>query len=104
MGMGHVKFWRIAETFTGLKLKGEIAKYGTQEISDVIACYHFPDGKVLSSTEYGNLILWEGNLIKCVLFLEPDVPLHKESIEVIFVEDEYIITAGQDGYIRYWSH
>jgi len=29
MGMGHIKFWRIAETFTGLKLKGEIAKYGT---------------------------------------------------------------------------
>jgi hypothetical protein len=27
-GMGHIKFWKVAETFTGLKLKGEIAKFG----------------------------------------------------------------------------
>ena len=50
MGTGHIKFWKIAETFTGLKLKGQIAKFGTQEISDVITCYHFSDGKILSST------------------------------------------------------
>jgi hypothetical protein len=29
MGTGHIKFWKIAETFTGLKLKGQIAKFGT---------------------------------------------------------------------------
>lgn len=27
-GMGHLKFWKIAETFTGLKLKDSIAKFG----------------------------------------------------------------------------
>jgi hypothetical protein len=27
-GMGHIKFWKVAKTFTGLKLKGEIAKFG----------------------------------------------------------------------------
>ena len=63
-GLGHLKFWKIAETFTGLKLKGYIAKFGQVEISDVVAAFEFPDGKVLSSTEYGSLLLWEGNLIK----------------------------------------
>lgn len=66
-GMGHIKFWKVAETFTGLKLKGEIAKFGQVELSDVYAFFQFPDGKVLSGTEYGSLILWEGNVIKCVL-------------------------------------
>lgn len=27
-GLAHIKFWKVAETFTGLKLKGEIAKFG----------------------------------------------------------------------------
>lgn len=27
-GMGHIKFWKVSETFTGLKLQGEIAKFG----------------------------------------------------------------------------
>ena len=36
-GMGHIKFWKVAETFTGLKLKGEIAKFGQVELSDVYA-------------------------------------------------------------------
>jgi hypothetical protein len=27
-GTGHIRFWKIAETFTGLKLQGDIAKFG----------------------------------------------------------------------------
>jgi len=33
-GSGHMKFWKMAQTFTGLKLQGEIAKYGQLELSD----------------------------------------------------------------------
>ena len=65
--MGHIKFWKVAETFTGLKLKGEIAKFGQVELSDIYSFLAFPDGKFLSGTEYGRLILWEGNVIKCVV-------------------------------------
>jgi cilia- and flagella-associated protein 44 len=65
--MGHIKFWKVAETFTGLKLKGEIAKFGQVELSDVYAFFQLADGKVLSGTEYGRIILWEGNVIKCVI-------------------------------------
>lgn len=41
----------MAQTFTGLKLQGEVAKYGQLELSDVSAYTELPDGKVLSGTE-----------------------------------------------------
>ena len=101
--MGHIKFWKIAETFTGLKLKGEIGKFGQIEISDITAYYEFPDGKVLSGTEYGKLLLWEGNLIKCVIGIDENTPCHKGAIEVVFKEDNFIVSAGEDGMLKFWE-
>ena len=74
--MKFLRFWKIAETFTGLKLKGEIAKFGQVELSDVSSFYGFPDGKVLSSTEYGTLLLWEGMFIKCLIRQSEEIPCH----------------------------
>jgi WD40 repeat protein len=34
-GTGHIKFWKMAQTFTGLKLQGELGKFGKSELSDV---------------------------------------------------------------------
>jgi len=107
-GMGHIKFWKVAETFTGLKLKGMIGKFGQLDLSDVQDSYIFPDGKVLCGTEYGKLLLWEGNLIKCVFLIdsqtEPPTLCHEGAINVVFSYDElFIATAGVDGYIRFWD-
>ncbi|XP_011702376.1 PREDICTED: cilia- and flagella-associated protein 44-like [Wasmannia auropunctata] len=44
-GLGHIKFWKISKTFTGLKLKGEIGRFGQTEISDIVGVYIMPDGK-----------------------------------------------------------
>jgi hypothetical protein len=44
--------------------KGDIGKFGKIELSDVDAFVEMPDGKVLSSTETGSLLVWEGNFIK----------------------------------------
>jgi hypothetical protein len=84
-GSGHIKFWKMAQTFTGLKLQDEIAKFGQLELSDVSAYYELPDGKVVSGTEYGTLIVWEGQFVKANLMLdvENQVPLHKGMIEVL---------------------
>jgi WD40 repeat protein len=38
-GFTHIKFWKMAETFTGLKLQGELAKYGKLELSHC-SCFH----------------------------------------------------------------
>ncbi len=104
-GSGHLRFWKLAQTFTGLKLQGEIAKYGQLELSDASGFHELPDGKVLSGTEYGTMILWEGNLVKAHLVLdrEAKTPLHQGGIEVILFEDEQFITAGTDGHIKWWS-
>lgn len=34
------------------------------ELSDVEAFVEMPDGKVLSSTETGEMLMWDGGLIK----------------------------------------
>jgi len=103
-GSGHIKFWKMAKTFTGLKLQGEIGKYGALELSDVSGFHELPDGKVVSGTEYGTMILWEGNLVKAHLVLdrEKKTPLHNGGIEVILFEEDYFITAGTDGFIKWW--
>ena len=40
------RFWKIARTFTGLKLQGEIGRFGRTEISDIEGYRELPDGKV----------------------------------------------------------
>ena len=70
-GTGHIRFWKMASTFTGLKLQGQLGKFGNVELTDVVAFVEMPDGKVLSSTETGELLMWDGGLIKvrdCPLF------------------------------------
>ena len=54
----------MATTFTGLKLQGQLGKFGRIEISDISAYVELPDGKVLSGTEWGNMLLWDGGFIK----------------------------------------
>lgn len=45
-GTGHIRFWSMARTFTGLKLQGSIGKFGNEELSDVSGYADLPDGKV----------------------------------------------------------
>lgn len=103
-GLGHIKFWKMSRTFTGLKLKGAIGKFGKVDISDITGYVEFPDGKVLSGSEQGNLLLWEGNLIKVLIQQEGGKPCHDGAIEYITKNDlGVIITAGRDGTIKYWQ-
>ncbi|KAL0481967.1 flagella-associated protein 44 [Acrasis kona] len=104
-GTGHIKFWKMAETFTGLKLQGQIGKFGKIDISDVAGYVELPDGKVLSGSEQGNLLLWDGNLIKSIVMRSDGTPCHQGMIEVVIHETRtsMFITAGADGYMRYWD-
>ncbi|TPX71174.1 hypothetical protein SpCBS45565_g01378 [Spizellomyces sp. 'palustris'] len=102
-GMGHIKFWRMASTFTGLKLQGYIGKFGLTELTDIATFVQLPDGKVLSSTETGNLLLWDGGMIKCEIAGKGKKPCHQGRVEVILLVEGEIFTAGEDGYIRVWD-
>nr|ABD60575.1 avirulence-associated protein 3.4F-A [Phytophthora infestans] len=104
-GVGHIRLWKMAATFTGLKLQGDIGKFGKSELSDIEAFCVLPDKKVLSGTERGILLLWDGNFIKCEIMTSRRHLPHAGTINVVdFDEDEsHIVTAGKDGYVRFWS-
>ncbi|EER16634.1 wd-repeat protein, putative [Perkinsus marinus ATCC 50983] len=129
LGVGHIRFWKMAETFTGLKLQGDIGKFGQAELSDIEAYAQLPDGKVVTGSEYGKLLLWEGVFVKCEMVRKPEcgftndgtsecATCHNGPIGVVFLADlittttkdeesaaitSVVITAGHDGYIRWWS-
>eukprot|EP00501_MAST-03F_sp_TOSAG23-6_P001482 GSMAST32.ASY1.ANO1.1540.1 assembled CDS len=43
-GIGHIRFWKMARTFTGLKLQGDIGKFGKVDLSDVQSYAEMPGG------------------------------------------------------------
>lgn len=45
-GSGHIKFWKMENTFTGLKLQGKLGRFGKTETSNVIGIFSMPDEKV----------------------------------------------------------
>ena len=101
-GLCHIKFWKMATTFTGLKLKGDIGRFGRTELSDIEGYIEMPDGKVLSGSEWGNLLLWENGLIVAEICVKPEIPCHEGIVrQVVQVEGEFY-TAGQDGWVRTW--
>ena len=77
------RFWKMATTFTGLKLQGQLGKFGRIEISDISAYVELPDGKVLSGTEWGNMLLWDGGFIKVEISRKGKKYCHNVSQEYI---------------------
>ena len=59
---------------------------------------------MISSSEYGKLLLWEGNLIKSVIGIDENTPCHEGNIEFVKLVKEKVVTAGADGYIRFWDY
>ncbi|KAL6756288.1 hypothetical protein V8C86DRAFT_2652820 [Haematococcus lacustris] len=104
-GTGHIRFWKMASTFTGLKLQGQIGKFGNVELTDVGAFVELPDGKVLSSTETGELLLWDGGLIKVVLTRPGKRPCHDGQVDVLLHDrpSNLVVSGGADGYVRLWD-
>ncbi|XP_054742319.1 cilia- and flagella-associated protein 44 [Anastrepha obliqua] len=101
-GMSHIKFWKMANTFTGLKLKGELGRFGKTDFSDIYAIYMLPDENVISGCEWGNMLLWEAGLIKFEITRKGRKPCHTKPITRITMEEGEVMTVGMDGYVRIW--
>ena len=126
-GLGHVCFWTVAQTFTGLKLQGKIGKFGKVDQSDVDAFVLTSDGKVVTGSESGHVLLWEGGFVKCRFVCRMPAeeesgsdsqcnkgddeiaqrkcrPLHDGRIYFMRheVNQQRLITAGADGKIKWW--
>ena len=94
------RFWKMADTFTGLKLQGELGKFGRTEITDIEGYVELPDGKVLSGCEWGNMLLWDGGLIKVEIQRKNKKSCHQGPIQQILLDEGELMTIGVDGYIR----
>ena len=90
----------MADTFTGLKLQGELGKFGRTEITDIEGYVELPDGKVLSGSEWGNMLLWDGGLIKVEIQRKNKKSCHHGPIEQILLDEGELMSIGVDGYIR----
>lgn len=106
-GTGHIRFWKMARTFTGLKLQGDIGRFGNVELSDISCFVELPDGKVLSGSESGNLLLWDGNLVKVEISRRDRGNCHSGMVESLWLDkapggEIIVASAGADGYIRHW--
>ncbi|CAF4618885.1 unnamed protein product [Rotaria sp. Silwood1] len=102
-GIGHIKFWKMARTFTGLKLQGELGRFGRTEISDIEGYRELPDGKVISGTEWGNMLLWDGGLIQIEVCRKKGKPCHNGPIQQVLLNESDVFTVSEDGYIRVWD-
>lgn len=102
-GLGHIKFWKMSSTFTGLKLQGLIGRFGKTEICDIFGICALPDEKILSGCEWGNVLVWDNGLIKLEVCRKNRKPCHNGPITQIFMRNaEEIMTVGTDGFIRIW--
>ena len=102
MGSGHIRFWRMATTFTGLKLQGQTGRFGSHDISNIEACVLLGDGKVLSGCEEGTLLLWEEALLMAEFGRERWGNCHCGNIIQMMMMEGEVVTMGEDGYIRAW--
>lgn len=103
-GVGHIKFWTMANTFTGLKLQGELGRFGRTAISDVEAFVQLPDGRVLSGSEWGNILLWDGGLISLEICQSDGSNCHNGNIRWMSLDESgELLTAGEDGTIKVWN-
>lgn len=59
-----------------------------------------PDGKVLSGSEWGNMLLWDGGLIKVELTRKGKKTCHQGNIEQFFLDEGELITIGADGFVK----
>ena len=102
-GIGHIRFWQMAETFTGLKLQGQLGRFGKTSVSDIEGFVQLPDGKVVSGCEWGNLLVWEGGLIKVEICRKDQKPCHESQIKQLTIVEGELLSVGMDGFVHVWD-
>jgi WD40 repeat protein len=101
-GIAHIKFWKMARTFTGLKLKGELGRFGKTEFSDILGVLPMPDEKVVSGCSWGNILVWDAGLIKLEVFRTLRRKCHDGPIVQISFNEGELTTVAMDGHVKVW--
>ena len=104
-GTGHIKFWEMAKTFTGLKLQGKVGKFGEIDISDIWDFVEYPSGKILTGSEEGNLLMWQNDSIQFMCKTQDNKKCHKNNIIYVDrINNNNIISADINGNIKIWEY
>lgn len=99
-----MRFWKMARTFTGLKLQGELGRFGKTELSDVVGVYPMPDEKVVTGCEWGNILIWDEGLIKMEVCKKNRQPCHSALITQFEFANGELMSVGMDGWIKVWFY
>uniref|UniRef100_W5L5L2 Cilia- and flagella-associated protein 44 n=1 Tax=Astyanax mexicanus TaxID=7994 RepID=W5L5L2_ASTMX len=102
-GSGHIRFWKMANTLTGLKLQGILGRFGKTALTDIEGYVALPDGKVVSGSEWGNMLLWDGGLIKVEICRKEGRSCHLGTIQQFALDEGELMTIGADGAVRTWD-
>ncbi|XP_028044392.1 cilia- and flagella-associated protein 44-like [Rhopalosiphum maidis] len=108
-GSGHIKFWKMAKTFTGLKLLGQLGRFVKTEISNVIGIFSMANEKVISGCEWGNILVWGEKFIEIEVTRRFRQPCHLAPI-IMFLHsrysrnDELLTSISMDGTIKFWNY
>mmetsp|Transcript_22043 Transcript_22043/g.68942 ORF Transcript_22043/g.68942 Transcript_22043/m.68942 type:complete len:1581 (+) Transcript_22043:131-4873(+) len=118
-GSGHIRFWRMAATFTGWKLQGHLGRFGKVDPTDISRFVELHNGQVLSSSDTGELLLWDSCIIKVRFRRTPDMMCHDGEVvqrcpwlrgvrpccqvTMLLEDDGTLLTGGADGWIRRWD-
>ncbi|KGL75388.1 WD repeat-containing protein 52, partial [Tinamus guttatus] len=104
-GTGHIKsipgkiISKAEWALEILYLKGTYFLYSVV----VLTCYFLLVLKVISGAEWGNLLLWEGGLIKVELCRTGRKPCHSGPVSQLILDEGELVTVGKDGFIRVWD-
>lgn len=101
-GAGHIKFWKICRTFTGLKLKGQLGRFGKTTICDIYGILAIEEDKVLSGCSWGNILVWEKGRIQYEVCRKNRRPCHSAPIMQILWQNGEVFTISLDGYVKVW--
>ncbi|XP_070707121.1 cilia- and flagella-associated protein 44 [Pempheris klunzingeri] len=102
-GYEHIKFWRMVNTFTGLKLQGLMGHFGKTQATDIEGFVELPDGKMVSGSDWGNLLLWDGNAIEVEICCKGGQNCHAGMVQPFSLENGELMTFGSDGAVRVWN-
>ena len=63
-GDGHINFWRIVTTGSGVKIDMTRGMFNNKPVTDIESFVQLGDGKIVTGCEWGNLLLWEHGAVK----------------------------------------
>ncbi|KAH0574674.1 WD40 repeat protein [Spironucleus salmonicida] len=99
-GKNHIKFWQMAATFTGFKLKGDLAKFGILDASDTVAFGELPCGNFISGQGTGELALWDFTSVRLVYRRSQTKQCHDGRIEFLQIDATDIWTTGNQQLVQ----